>query len=108
MEEMNMFSEKGFSCRTVSAKLGTKGGLVQRYDGLIHYQGELGDFWYNPNEFEVLIHEIMEFEYLHYVGNSGAVDLPKGCINTRFMFRECILPDGTTLGNDFDWSYVKI
>lgn len=75
-------------------------------DNLIHYQGELGDFWYDPREFEVLIHEIMEFEYLHYVGNSGAVDLPKGCINTRFMFRECILPDGTTLGNDFDTSEV--
>lgn len=45
MKEMNMFEKIGFSCRTVSAKLWTKDGLVQRYDGLLHYQGELGDFW---------------------------------------------------------------
>lgn len=106
MEEMNMFSEKGFSCRTVSAKLGTKDGLVQRYDGLIHYQGELGDFWYDPKEFEVLTHEVMDFEYLHYVGNNKTVNLPRGCISTRYMFRGCTFPEGFIIGNDFDTSEV--
>ncbi|HBW55294.1 MAG TPA: hypothetical protein DEF65_10990 [Lachnospiraceae bacterium] len=75
-------------------------------DGLIHYQGELGDFWYDPKEFKVTTHESAALKYLHYVGNSDAVDLPKGCISTRYMFRGCILPEGFTIGNDFDTSEV--
>ena len=85
MEEMNMFSEKGFSCRTVSAKLETKDGLVQMYNGLIHYQGELGDFWYDPNEFKL---EHFGRECLHYIGIRKEVRLPQGCVSTRYMFLE--------------------
>lgn len=98
MESMNLFGKNS----------------EERNDGLVHYQGELGDFWYDPNEFEVLTHERakfwydpkesvltahekVEFEYLHYVGNNGAVDLPKGCINTRYMFWDCELPEGFQL-----------
>lgn len=98
MESMNLFGKNS----------------EERNDGLVHYQGELGDFWYDPNEFEVLTHERakfwydpkesvltahekVEFEYLHYVGNNGAVDLPKGCTNTRYMFWDCELPEGFQL-----------
>lgn len=99
MKEMNMFEEKGFSCNTVSTKLGTKDGLVQRYDGLLHYQGELGDFWYDPREFELI--EIFDKECLHYAGESALVHFPKGCISTRCMFYRSELPEGFKL-IDFD------
>lgn len=103
MKEMNMFEEKGFSCNTVSTKLGTKDGLVQRYDGLLHYQGELGDFWYDPREFELI--EIFDKECLHYAGESALVHFPKGCISTRYMFYRSELPEGFKLV-DFDTSEV--
>ena len=63
-------------------------------DGLIHYQGELGDFWYDPMEFEI---EHTKSDKLHYTGNGNSVSLPKGCINTRGMFGGCELPEGFQL-----------
>lgn len=85
-------------------------------DNLIHYQGELGDFWYDPNEFEVRktstappegddYRFLEEFYYLCYVGKGNSVSLPKGCINTRLMFFRHKLPKGFKLV-DFDTSNV--
>ena len=85
-------------------------------DGLIHYQGELGDFWYDPMEFKVCQtttvpseiegHERNEeHDYLCYVGKGNSVSLPKGCISTRHMFRGCELPEDFKLV-DFDTSNV--
>lgn len=77
-----------------------------RKEGLIHYRGELGDFWYDPKEFEVCYYyDNPSYNYLHYVGNSNSVSLPKGCINTQYMFWKCRLPEGFQLV-DFDTSEV--
>lgn len=73
--------------------------------GLVHYQGELGYFWYNSEEFEIIDGPDIG-EYLHYCGKGKSVNLPKGCINTKYMFCECILPAGFTLGDKFDTSNV--
>ena len=72
-------------------------------DDLIHYQGELGDFWYDPNEFEI---EHTKNDTLHYKGNDLSVSLPEGYINTRGVFEGCELPEGFTLGDKFDTSKV--
>lgn len=72
----------------------------------VHYQGELGNFWYNPNEFEI-IDDPWKGEHLHYCGKGESVNLPEGCKNTRYMFSRCKLPDGFTLGDKFDTSNVK-
>ena len=85
-------------------------------DGLIHYQGELGDFWYDPMEFEICqtttvpseiegLERNEEHDYLCYVGKGNSVSLPKGCISTRHMFRGCELPEDFKLV-DFDTSNV--
>lgn len=71
---------------------------------LIHYEGELGVFDYDPKEFE--IERLDDFDYLHYHGFGKSVDLPDGCINTRYMFYDCELPEGFTLGKRFDTSNV--
>lgn len=73
-------------------------------EGLIHYQGELGDFWYDPMEFEIV--NAVYGQYLHYVGFGKVVNLPEGCVNTRYMFYQCNLPFGFTLGDKFDTSNV--
>lgn len=72
----------------------------------VHYQGELGNFWYNPKEFEI-IDDPWKGEHLHYCGKGESVNLPEGCKNTRYMFCGCKLPKGFTLGNKFDTSNVK-
>ena len=72
-------------------------------EGLIHYQGELGDFWYDPNEFEI---EHTKNDTLHYKGNDLSVSLPEGYIDTRGVFEGCELPEGFTLGDKFDTSKV--
>ena len=73
-----------------------------------HYEGELGTFDYDDEEFE-WAHDDEEryIAYLHYIGKGKSVDLPNGCINTRYMFSNCALPDGFTLGDKFDTSSVK-
>ena len=73
-------------------------------EGLIHYQGELGDFWYDPMEFEIV--NAVYGQYLHYVGFGKVVNLPEGCVYTRYMFYQCNLPFGFTLGEKFDTSNV--
>lgn len=80
-----------------------------------HYIGPLGDFDFDDEEFEVGILEDNEtcgtspydVAYLHYVGKGTSVSLPKGCINTRFMFQYCMLPAGFRLSDDFDTSEVE-
>lgn len=85
-------------------------------DDLIHYQGELGDFWYDPKEFKVRQTATVpseregysrneEHDFLCYVGKGNSVSLPKGCINMRHMFHGCELPEGFKLV-DFDTSNV--
>lgn len=71
-------------------------------DNLIHYQGELGDFWYDPREFKL---EHFGRECLHYIGTRKEVRLPQGCVSTRFMFFRSELPEGFKL-IDFDTSEV--
>ena len=73
-------------------------------NNLVHYEGELGIFDYDPEEFEV--RKIWYHEYLHYHGNGKSVDLPKGCTNTSYMFFECKLPEGFSLGEDFNTGKV--
>lgn len=60
-----------------------KGILRETQNGLIHYEGELGVFDYNPEEFEINRYFT---SYLHYCGTGNSVNLPKGCTNTRYMF----------------------
>lgn len=69
----------------------------------VYYRGELGNFWYNPNEFEI-IDGPWKGEHLHYYGKGESVDLPKGCKNTRYMFYGRKLPDGFTLGDNFTFN----
>lgn len=83
MEEMNMFDD----------------------NRLIHYEGELGVFDYDPEEFEII--KLHEKECLHYCGNGKSINLPEGCTNTRYMFYERSLPEGFSLGNKFDTSNVR-
>ena len=97
MESMNLF-EKGSAAPKAN---------------LIHYQGELGDFWYDPKEFEVhnnhafdIIEKPWYGDFLHYVGHDLSVSLPEGCTSTRGMFYECKLPKGFHLSG-FDTSNVK-
>ena len=73
-------------------------------NNLVHYEGILGVFDYDPEEFEVK--QIGYCEYLHYHGNGKSVNLPDGCIKTRYMFSECKLPEGFSLGESFDTSKV--
>ena len=64
-----------------------------------HYEGYLGTFDYDDEEFEI-------YGYIRYIGKGLSVDLPKGCINTSYMFMGSILPEGFHLG-DFDTSNVR-
>ena len=97
MESMNLFGKNS----------------EERNDGLIHYQGELGDFWYDPKEFEVHNNHAFDItekpwygDFLHYVGHDLSVSLPEGCTSTKGMFYECKLPKGFHLSG-FDTSNVK-
>ena len=78
--------------------------LFDADEKLIHYEGELGIFDYDPEEFEVRY--FFGEMYLHYCGMGKSVNLPKGCTSTRLMFNECILPAGFSLGPNFDTSEV--
>lgn len=110
-----------------------KVGLQNNMSKLKHYEGKLGIFDYDSEQFEIKI--IEDIEALCYIGNGGSIDLPKGCIDTSFMFYEhrslfegthlrnfdttdvvrmnymfaygCRLPAGFNLGDNFDTSNVK-
>lgn len=87
MESMNLFGKNNEKCA----------------NELVHYQGELGDFCYDPNESEI---EHTKSDTLHYKGNDSSVSLPEGCSNTRGVFDRCELPEGFSLGDKFDTSKV--
>ena len=74
---------------------------------LIHYEGELGVFDYDPNEFDIAYTTRECMEYLRYCGTGPSVDLPDGCISTRYMFARQKLRFGFTLGDGFNTSKVK-
>ena len=71
---------------------------------LRHYKGSLGEFAYDDSIF--MIKSIACRDALCYIGNEKTVGLPKGCINTRYMFCECKLTTGFSLSEDFDTSNV--
>ena len=71
-----------------------------------HESKKLGTFDYDNEEFEIV--ELNDgISYIHYIGKGGSVNLPKGCINTSYMFAFCDLPKRFTLSNDFDTSEVE-
>ena len=70
----------------------------------VHYEGILGNFDYDPKEFEITHTENYD-ECLRYHGSGNSISLPKGCINIRHMFEGCNLPEGFELV-DFDTSEV--
>lgn len=71
---------------------------------LRHYKGLLGEFDYHDDVFSVETKHCKDA--LCYIGNDKAVSLPKGCINTRYMFCGCELPEGFSLHESFDTSNV--
>lgn len=82
-----------------------------------HYKGELGEFDYDDKEFEVSEGEYhavskegedyyVKYKCLKYIGKGLSVNLPRGCTSTKGMFKDCELPEGFTLGPDFDTSNV--
>ena len=71
---------------------------------LRHYKGLLGEFDYHDDVFKV--DTMNRKDVLRYIGNDRAVSLPKGCINTRYMFAGCELPEGFSLHESFDTSDV--
>ena len=77
---------------------------TEKKRNLIHYEGELGVFDYDPKEFE--IKNYIGIPYLQYCGKGKSVNLPNGCTNTRYMFCECDLKEGFSLGSNFDTSNV--
>ena len=70
-----------------------------------HYKGNLGEFNYDDDEFEIGLEE-SDHQWICYVGNGLTVNLPKGCIDTSYMFAYRKLPKGFVLGDDFDTSRV--
>lgn len=73
---------------------------------LIHYEGELGVFDYDPREFKIEKQDVYNYDRLHYCGSGKLAELPYGCTNVRHMFEDCILPEGFSLGESFHTSKV--
>ena len=76
----------------------------EKKSNLVHYEGILGVFDYDPMEFR--LEKLDDCDYLRYHGNGKSVDLPDGCTNTSWMFSYCKLPEGFSLGERFDTSNV--
>ena len=76
-----------------------------------HYKGEIGEFDYNDEMFSlermVMSGSGNKQDYLHYnTDYKGQIELPKGLINCRYMFYDCSLPYGFSLGDNFDTSDI--
>ena len=71
-----------------------------------HYKGKLGEFDYDDTEFEIGKRSGVEGIHILYIGKGSSVNLPKGCIDTSYMFYGKELPKGFTLGDDFNTSKV--
>lgn len=78
----------------------------EKKNNLIHYEGELGIFDYDPREFKIEKQDVYNYDRLHYCGSGKLAELPYGCTNVRHMFEDCILPDGFSLGESFHTSKV--
>lgn len=107
MEKMNLFGDVG---EKIVEKLNL---FDDKEPEPVHYKGALGVFDYNPDMFEIRYGLGNKFspdarvEHLHYRGKTLNISLPKGCINTNYMFLECKLPEGATLSDDFNTKEVK-
>ena len=55
---------------------------------LIHYKGELGEFDYDPNIWEIKDNHL-RFKIKAVTSLPENLELPKGCINTSYMFMNC-------------------
>lgn len=56
-----------------------------------HYKGRLGDFWYDPEQWVILMKytEVGAFDILQYCGRESDGDkivIPEGVVNTSYMF----------------------
>ena len=90
-----------------------------------HYEGVLGVFDYDDTIYEVTnlknrdldgcFDDRKDVEFLRYIGNNDecitpeeckSIKLPKGCINTRYMFCQAEFSQGIFLEN-FDTSEVE-
>ena len=80
-----------------------------------HYKGKLGEFDYDDSEFEICNYNFWDAEQTneeHIFLKRGicknTVDLPKGCIDTSYMFFGFNnFPSNFTLGDNFDTKDVK-
>lgn len=102
---------------------------------LVHYEGKLGRFDYDPNMYRVVSEGFVgkQRQHLHFNDDYvGPISLPEGCIDAHLMFYGCdikkgcyldnfdtaqiirmdnmfasaVLPEGFTLGDKFDTSNV--
>ena len=79
-----------------------------------HYEGKLGEFDYNDKDFEICCYNFYDEEqtneehiFFKKSSNKTILDLPKGCIDTSYMFFGFNnFPSNFTLG-DFDTRHVK-
>ena len=84
MEELNLFN-------------GTDVSSAEKKSNLIHYEGELGCFDYDSEDYELITDD--NGDYLHYRERSTVLNLPKGITNTRKMFQWCTFTEDFTLGD---------
>ena len=80
-----------------------------------HYKGKLGEFDYNDEDFEICCYNFWDEEqtkeehiFFKKSSNKIILDLPKGCIDTSYMFFGFNnFPSNFTLGGNFDTRCVK-
>ena len=72
---------------------------------LIHYKGEIGEFDYDPNIWQIIDNHL-SFKIQAVVSLPENLELPKGCTDMSFMFYYCKnLKDITPLQN---WNTSKV
>ena len=69
------------------------------------YKGDLGEFSYDTDLWELKTLDSPSREYLHWRGASNLCSLPKGCVDTSLMFSNCKLDEDFCF-EDFDTSEV--
>ena len=74
---------------------------------LIHYKGKIGEFYYDPDIWEICKSEIYDRSYLHLKNvHTKNIELPKGLNSCYKMFFNCKLSVNFTLGDNFDTSNI--
>ena len=74
---------------------------------LIHYKGKIGEFYYDPDIWEICKSEIYNRSYLHLKNvHAKNIELPKGLNSCYKMFFNCKLSGNFTLGDNFDTSNI--